>query len=144
MSKIQAEEEMSERLKTSVEGVNIFITEGHLKTKLEKDSKKYAFVLFVPRLDEWSDHVLETLRNCKDPLTEADDYLHIDGDDPLPWHSVESKRKYVLDKLREFADHIKWNKKIENRVQFYITFKDSAKDNFICHYSVYEGLLENF
>ena len=114
-------------------GITILSDRNQLK---ETQSKKYAFVLFVPPLDEMSNAILKTMKeHCEGGRY---GYFHYYGGGE-PWYLMSSKRKYALEFIEDLARHAE--KQISSQVQFIVTFSESSKI-FECSYSVYEdGIL---
>ena len=117
------------------------ISKSQLEGKLaDSFDMKYVLVLSIPPLDDRTNEILFQMKNYVDRNTEL---VIEDGVDPeeqigLPWHMVQHKRKQVLGKIRELADHVEKNKHLNNIVQFFLTPRDSGK-GYWCRYSIYEG-----
>jgi hypothetical protein len=137
----QSELEVTEMI-SAVKEINFVPSKKLMEKKLAVVlDKKFSLVLFVPSLDEQSNHIL---RMMQDYLENNTSLLEInrqgnDGDDDtLPWHVVPSKRTDIFDNIRLLIDHVRRNKHLENQVQFLITIDDN--ENQDCRYSVYEGV----
>jgi hypothetical protein len=142
----QAESEMAGKL-TGVPGITFFANRKSFENELaDSFDKKHALVLSVPPLDEKTNKILADMKDYvetyaklasverADDDTEEDDEDDED-DEKLPWHMIQRKRKQVLEKIRELADHVNKNKHLTDQVHFCITFGSGIG----CQYSVYEA-----
>ncbi len=134
------------------------------KTQLEKElafsfDKKYTVVLMIPPLEQKTKEILcdlyfffrlsnktrleywpKKLLAEKCTSLGAGDSKDSDSDeDVLPWHMVTSKKKQVLDKVREMVDFIKKNKHLESVVQFFILPSEEGGKKFGYSYSIYRA-----
>ncbi|KAI9559783.1 hypothetical protein GHT06_013789 [Daphnia sinensis] len=135
----QSEWEMIEKM-ANMKGVVFFADRTRLERVLaDTFVPNFALVLRIPPVDCETNAMLERMRECLNKCVEL--MLDIsdkdEDEDGLPWHMIQRKRKQVLDKIREFANHAEKNKHLEDGLQFSITFGDPGQGN--CHYSVYEA-----
>ena len=143
----KAELEMAGKM-GSIDGVTLLASKMELEKELgESLDKKFSLLLTVPPLDERTNEKLQVMKSYVNHLTLPirEDEDTDEEEDDLPWYLIERKRKQVLDKMREFADHVEKNKHLENRVQFFITFGEIG-ERFGCKYSVFQSgnlLLDN-
>lgn len=134
----QSELELSAKIR-KVKGI-IFCAS---KTQVEKElaecfDSEYGLVLMIPTLDEQSSRILQAMTHYVTIFTEFAVEKEELAHEELPWHVVRDRRKLVLDKIRELANHVKCNENLESRVKFFITFNEAGKE-FGCSYSVYEA-----
>ncbi len=113
----KSELEMTEKM-ASLKGI-IFVPS---KTQLDKMlaesfDKNYALVLNIPLMDEESNAILKAMTDYVDTYTQLVAITDIDvfhnnkrENAGLPWHMVLSKRKQVLARIRELANHVEKNK----------------------------------
>ncbi len=134
----QAEFEMMS-LMVSGAGTAIFLANKNQLRKQLSSDKKYALVLFVPPIDDQTNSVLKTMEKCCDKLRGNGEIK----DDRSPWHSIQSKRTFVLEFIRELASHTEKNQQLSD-VQWIVTFGESG-GKFACSYSIYQAdkLLKN-
>ena len=131
----QAEIDMAELLasKTGTTSITFLATRNqlqHLST-----NKNNALVLVIPSLDEKTNLILDAMKKCCNKLNAG--YREI-KDDTQPWHTIQSKRKFVLDHIREMAVHAEKNHHVLSQVHFFVVFEESGKP-FDCTYSIYKA-----
>ncbi|KAI9556598.1 hypothetical protein GHT06_016388 [Daphnia sinensis] len=146
----QAECEMLEKISKMAKNVRLASKKQVEKELGEAFETKYTLILSLPSLDKRTNGILQAMKNCTetyDRLVAYDDDDNETNDDEeegnnMPWN--QQKQKYVLSKVREFAEHVEKNKHLENQVQFFMTFCDNDKD-VGCRFSVYDasGLLKD-
>ncbi|XP_057374125.1 uncharacterized protein LOC130695026 isoform X2 [Daphnia carinata] len=139
-------EEFNLHEKISKMAKNVRLTsEKQLEKEIGKAYEtKYAMVLSLPSLDERTNTILQAMNEYTDSyntLVANDDGDNETNDDEeeesnMPWN--QQKQKYVLSKVREFAEHVEKNKHLENKVQFFVTFCETGKAEAGCSYSVYD------
>ena len=113
----------------SLDGV-VFITEND-ELKEESAKSRYALVLYIPPLEEWSEIISSTMVNyLRDPFPKSTKH------DEVAWHTIEAKRNLLLSKLDQFENHARINQDVEN-LQFVITYKVHLKSSG-CTYTTYE------
>ena len=118
-----------------VKGLVAFLKKHQLNSELANSvEKKNALVLNIPQLNQETDKILSSMKDNEDPFTNTSMQIAIG----VPWYTDKEKRKLVLDKIRELAEHMENNKHLEGQVKFFITSSKSTKD-FSCHYSIYEA-----
>ena len=105
-----------------------------LENKSQFKKLTNALVFYLPPLDEWTNKILEVMKNYVDDSTGCFEF-----DEDLPWYTVQHKKQVVFAKIRELADHVKNNKHLENRVQFFFAFHQTNVKGIRCSYSIYEG-----
>ncbi|KAI9550834.1 hypothetical protein GHT06_005415 [Daphnia sinensis] len=141
----KAESEMIERM-SGVTGIAYVNNEKQLENSLSDSfTIKYSMVLNVPPLDEKTNEILEAMNEyvqytklvAADNQDEDSDEENFDEDNQ-PWHMMPRKRIFVLEKIREFANHVEKNKHVLKETQFMIMPGDENK----CSYSIYaDGVL---
>ncbi|KAI9550852.1 hypothetical protein GHT06_004662 [Daphnia sinensis] len=141
----KAESEMIERM-SGVTGIAYVNNEKQLENSLSDSfTIKYSMVLNVPPLDEKTNEILEAMNEyvqytklvAADNQDEDSDEEDFDEDNQ-PWHMIPRKRKLILEKIREFANHVEKNKHVLKETQFMIMPGDENK----CSYSIYaDGVL---
>ena len=117
-----------------VKGVIAFLKKRQLKQELANFAGKHALVLNIPQLDQETDKILSSMKDNEDPFTNTSMQIAIG----VPWYTDKEKRKLVLDKIRELAEHMENNKHLEGQVKFFVTSSESTED-FGCYYSIYEA-----
>ncbi len=110
----QSELELSTKIR-NVKGI-IFCAS---KTQVEKElaecfDNEYGLVLMIPALDEQSNRILQAMTHYVTIFTEFAVEKEELGDEEFPWHVVLDRRKLVLDKIRELANHVKRNENLES------------------------------
>ena len=113
----ESELEMAKKM-ASVNGITFLADMSQLEKELSDSfDKKFSLVLNVPLQEEKSNEMLDLMKEYVEgynrlmPGEEEDD-----EDEDVPWHMEPRKRKHVLDKIREMAEHVEKNK----QVQFFI------------------------
>ena len=131
----KAELEMAAMI-DSINGINFLADKTQLTKKLTDSFGKFTLVLSIPSLDETSEMLSEMTEDVKNYL----ELIAIDifslGEE-LPWYMVTRKRKLVMDKISEMAEHVNKNKHMA-QVQFFVVLEEKGK-KFGCHYSVYQA-----
>ena len=118
-----------------VKGLVAFLKKHQLNSELANSvEKKNALVLNIPQLNQETDKILSSMKDNEDPFTNTSMQIAIG----VPWYTDKEKRKLVLDKIRELAEHMENNKHLEGQVKFFITSSESTED-FGCYYSIYEA-----
>ncbi|XP_045030883.1 uncharacterized protein LOC116925415 [Daphnia magna] len=107
---------------------------------------KFTMVLGLPSLTQRTNKILQAMKEYTDSYEtlvaynkDEDENETNDNEEEesnMPWN--QQKQKYVLSKVREFAEHVEKNKHLENQVQFFMTFCETDKD-VGCRYSVYDA-----
>ena len=96
-------------------------------------SNKSSLVLTVPPLDERTNEILVAMKKCcAENFQPEQTIINVIE----PWHLVLSKKKLVLNYLKELVALVERNK--EEPRQFIVTFGEIGKP-FGCSYSVYEN-----
>ena len=130
---------MSWMASRTVDGMTLLADGTNLNERLS--CNKLTVVLFVPVLDGTFKLMLKAMKETFLKIVAYNDLYfahHKDEDLEEPWYMIHPKRKLVLHKIGEFSQYVEKNKKLENKVQFIVTFSDSSK-LFGCSYSIYEG-----
>ena len=132
----EAEMDMMELIVSKVGArVLVFADASQLK---EHFNKKNALVLTVPPLDERTNETLVAMKKC---CAENFEPEQATSNVSKPWYLVLSKKKLVLNYLKELDIHLQRNN--EEPIQVIVTFGKSSNP-FGCSYSVYEnGILIN-
>ncbi|XP_032794857.2 uncharacterized protein LOC116931387 [Daphnia magna] len=137
----QSESDMIEKM-ANMKEIVFFADRTQLERELaDTFVRNFALVLRIPTVDDETNAMLEAMRDhlgkCVELTLDYCDKDNENNEDGLPWHMIQSKRKQVLDKIREFANHVQKNKHLEDQLQFFLTFDDPGQDG--CHYSVYQA-----
>ena len=132
----EAEMDMMELIVSKVGArVLVFADASQLK---EHFNKKNALVLTAPPLDERTNETLVAMKKC---CAENFEPEQATSNVSKPWYLVLSKKKLVLNYLKELDIHLQRNN--EEPIQVIVTFGKSSNP-FGCSYSVYEnGILIN-
>ena len=96
-------------------------------------SNKCSLVLTVPPLDERTNEILVAMKKYFGEKFQPEQTT---SNVSKPWHLVLSKKKLVLNYLRELDIHLQRNN--EEPIQVIVTFGKSSNP-FGCNYSVYEN-----
>ena len=136
----KAESEILKKIMHAKE-ITLFDSLKQLTNDLVNSDKKYALVLSVASLDEWTKSIIAKMKNWMkgDRKLEQGDLDEEGGEvkNGAPWHTDAHKRKQVLDKIQELTKHAKKNQHLKEKVQFLMVICDVG--NRLCRYSVYES-----
>uniref|UniRef100_A0A0P4ZR65 Fibronectin type-III domain-containing protein n=1 Tax=Daphnia magna TaxID=35525 RepID=A0A0P4ZR65_9CRUS len=140
----QGECEMYEKISKMAKNLPLASKKTVEKKLGENLEMKYTVVLSLPCLEQRTNKILRALKDYTDKYNtlvtyndeenETDD--NVEEESNRPWN--HQTQKYVLSKVREFAEHVEKNKHLENQVQFLMTFCETDKD-VGCRYSVYDA-----
>ncbi len=131
----QAESSMMDYL-SQVEGVTFLTDDNQLKRELASLDQKFALVLFVPVMDEWSTDVMKVLMDYVNPFTAASEADLWNQSCDVPWYLDENRRELILDKVCGFSRHVMPNQSEQRK--FYIAIGGSGGD-LSGHFSIYQG-----
>ncbi|KAK4015793.1 hypothetical protein OUZ56_030764 [Daphnia magna] len=140
----QGECEMYEKISKMAKNLQLASKKTVEKQLGEAFDIKHTVVLSLPCLEQRTNKILRALKDYTekyntlvtydDEENETDD--NVEEESNMPWN--QQTQKYVLSKVREFAEHVEKNKHLENQVQFFMTFCETDKD-VGCRYSVYDA-----
>ena len=99
----------------------------------EHVNNKCSLVLTVPPLDERTNETLVAMKKSFDENFEPEETI---SNVSKPWYLVLSKKKLVLNYLKDLVTHVERNK--EEPIQVIVTFGKSSNP-FGCSYSAYEN-----
>ena len=129
----QEESEIADKV-DQIKGDVVFLKKRQLKQKLANSAGKRALVLNIPQLGQETDKILSSMKVNEDTFNSKSMPASVGS----PWYTNQEKRKLVLDRIRELAEHMDNNKHLEDRVKFFLTSPESIED-FSCYYSIYEA-----
>ena len=138
----QAEVEMAAKIK-SMNGIAFLNSQPQLEVELvDSFDKKYSLVLYIPALEDQTNAIVDDMTAYVENystlvIDDEDKGTDEDTEDKLPWHMVERRRKLVMDKISEMAQHANKNKHL-TKAQFFVV-ADETGSKFECFYSIYES-----
>ena len=121
----------------NVNRITVFTDRSQLEKELADSlNRKFTLVLNIPPLGERANEILNSMKEYVDTYTRlmAVDDEDDDSDEVFPWHMDARKRKHVLEKIREMAEHAENNKNMEVFV-----VPEENGNPFGCRYSVFQA-----
>ena len=126
----------------SFNGIAFLKNQSQLEGELvDSFDKKYSLVLYIPALEDQTNAIVDDMTAYVENystlvIDDEDNEKDEDTEDKLPWHMVERRRKLVMDKISEMAQHANKNKHL-TQAQFFVV-PDETGSKFECFYSIYE------